>query len=157
VDRLKVGIIFGGCSEEHPISIKSRERSQRTSTSKNMNRSILELPRVVNGSSATGPTRIGKTAIAARQCCHRTEALHGLLVLDQGNTKRSAWMWFPVLHGKLGEDGRLQGCSSSPASPTRVAISKVPHCVWTNPLRTRSSAAREIATRISGSSRRARM
>ena len=27
MDRLKVGIIFGGCSEEHPISVKSPDRS----------------------------------------------------------------------------------------------------------------------------------
>ena len=25
MDRLKVGIIFGGCSEEHPISVKSAQ------------------------------------------------------------------------------------------------------------------------------------
>ena len=25
MDRLKVGVIFGGCSEEHPISVKSAQ------------------------------------------------------------------------------------------------------------------------------------
>ena len=25
MDRLKVGIIFGGCSEEHPVSVKSAQ------------------------------------------------------------------------------------------------------------------------------------
>ena len=23
MDRLKIGVVFGGCSEEHPISVKS--------------------------------------------------------------------------------------------------------------------------------------
>jgi D-alanine--(R)-lactate ligase len=26
VDKLKVGIIFGGCSEEHPVSVKSAQQ-----------------------------------------------------------------------------------------------------------------------------------
>ena len=29
MDRLKVGIIFGGCSEEHPISVKSAQEVAR--------------------------------------------------------------------------------------------------------------------------------
>ena len=29
MDRLKIGIIFGGCSEEHPISVKSAQEIAR--------------------------------------------------------------------------------------------------------------------------------
>ena len=30
MDRLKVGILFGGCSEEHPISVKSAQEVAQT-------------------------------------------------------------------------------------------------------------------------------
>jgi len=39
MDRLKVGIIFGGCSEEHPVSVKVCARgSKKLSIRKSMNR-----------------------------------------------------------------------------------------------------------------------
>jgi len=110
MDRLKVGILFGGCSEEHPVSIKSAQE-----VAKNLDLEKYE------------PFYIGITMSGAWKLCDAPGAhwesggcrpavlspdrgVHGLLVLDGNNyTRIHLDVVFPVLHGKLGEDGAIQG------------------------------------------------
>ena len=108
--RLKIAILFGGCSEEHDVSVKS----------------AME----VASSIATRkyePFYIGITKAGAWQLCERPfpgwadgdsrravlspdRQTHGLLVVD-GDQCRAVHIdaVFPVLHGKSGEDGAVQG------------------------------------------------
>ncbi|MEL1134527.1 D-alanine--(R)-lactate ligase VanI [Desulfitobacterium sp. THU1] len=108
--KLKIAIIFGGCSEEHPVSVKSAHE-----VAKNLDLEKYE------------PFYIGITQSGVWKLCHFPEAnwengsclsvmlspdrsIHGLLVLEQGQYKTIRLdMVFPVLHGKLGEDGAMQG------------------------------------------------
>jgi D-alanine---(R)-lactate ligase len=108
--RLKIGIIFGGCSEEHFISVKSAQQ-----IAQNLDTGRYE------------PIYIGITKSGVWKLCdspdvnwekgsHRCAVLspdrgvRGLLVLDQGRYEAiSLDLVFPVLHGKLGEDGAMQG------------------------------------------------
>jgi D-alanine--(R)-lactate ligase len=108
--RLRVAIIFGGCSEEHPISVKSAQEVAKH----------LDLEKYE-------PFYIGITKSGAWKLCDWPEAnwemgncrsavlspdrgVRGLLVFEQGQYKTiSLDMVFPVLHGKLGEDGAIQG------------------------------------------------
>jgi D-alanine---(R)-lactate ligase len=110
MDRLKVGILFGGSSEEHPISVKSAQE-----VAKNLDTSTYE------------PFYIGITKSGAWKLCDGPDAdwengscrpavlspdrsVHGLLVLEQGQYETiSLDLVLPVLHGKLGEDGAMQG------------------------------------------------
>jgi len=110
MNKLKIAIIFGGCSEEHPISVKSAQE-----VAKNLDMEKYE------------PFYIGITKNGVWKLCHFPEAnwesgnchpvmlspdriLHGLLVLEQGEYKTIPLdMVFPVLHGRLGEDGAIQG------------------------------------------------
>src|SRR5215469_8566399 len=110
MDRLKVGIIFGGCSEEHPVSVKSAQE-----VAKNLNTEKYE------------PFWIGITKRGAWKLCAGPDAnlengscraavlspdrsVHGLLVLEQGQYEAiSLDLVLPILHGKLGEDGAMQG------------------------------------------------
>jgi D-alanine--(R)-lactate ligase len=110
MDRLKVGIIFGGCSEEHPISVKSAQEVA----------SHLDLAKYE-------PFYVGITTSGAWKLCDRPDAgwengssrpvvlspdrgVHGLLVLEHGRYETiSLDLVLPVLHGKLGEDGAMQG------------------------------------------------
>ena len=110
MDRLRVGIVFGGCSEEHPISVKSAQEVAR-----NLNLAKYE------------PFYIGITKSGAWKLCDGPDAnwengscrpavlspdrsVHGLLVLEQGRYETIRLdLVFPVLHGKLGEDGAMQG------------------------------------------------
>ncbi len=110
MDRLKVGIIFGGCSEEHPISVKSAQEVARN----------LDVEKYE-------PVYIGITMSGAWKLCDGPEAdweagncrpavlspdrsLHGLLVLGPERYEMIRLdVVFPVLHGKHGEDGAMQG------------------------------------------------
>jgi D-alanine--(R)-lactate ligase len=110
VDRPRIGIIFGGCSEEHPISVKSaQEVAGHLDTEK------------------YEPFYIGITKNGAWKLCDRPHAnwengncrpavlspdrsVHGLLVLEQGQYETiSLDLVLPVLHGRFGEDGAMQG------------------------------------------------
>ncbi len=110
MDRLKVGIVFGGCSEEHPISVKSAQE-----VSRNLDVEKYE------------PFYIGITMSGAWKLCDGPEAdweagncrpavlspdrsVHGLLVLGPERYEMIRLdVVFPVLHGKHGEDGAMQG------------------------------------------------
>ncbi|GAB2883222.1 D-alanine--(R)-lactate ligase [Streptomyces mayteni] len=110
MDRLKVGVIFGGRSEEHPVSVKSAREVA----------SSLDLDRYE-------PFYVGITRSGAWQLCEGPDAdwengrcrpavlspdpgVGGLLVLEQGRYGAIRLdVVLPVLHGRLGEDGAIQG------------------------------------------------
>jgi D-alanine--(R)-lactate ligase len=108
VDRLKIGILFGGCSEEHPVSVKSaREIAKHLDTAK------------------YEPFYVGITESGAWRLCDGPGAdwesgrpvvlspdssVRGLLVLEDGKYETIGLdVVLPVLHGKFGEDGAVQG------------------------------------------------
>ncbi|KDN16236.1 D-alanine--(R)-lactate ligase [Amycolatopsis rifamycinica] len=106
--RLKVGIVFGGWSEEHPVSVKSAQE-----VAKHLDAAKYE------------PFWVGITRNGAWKLCDGPEAgwedgktvalspdrsVPGLLVLDDGKYETIGLdLVLPVLHGKLGEDGAIQG------------------------------------------------
>jgi D-alanine--(R)-lactate ligase len=110
VERLKIGIIFGGCSEEHPVSVKSAQE-----VAKHLNLDRYE------------PLWIGITTSGAWKLCDGPgeswersgnrpvvlspdRSVHGLLVLEGERYDMIRLdVVLPVLHGKLGEDGAIQG------------------------------------------------
>jgi D-alanine--(R)-lactate ligase len=110
VAKLKIGIIFGGCSEEHPVSVKSAQEVAKH----------LDLDKYE-------PRWIGITTSGAWKLCDGPgtnwesdgnrpvvlspdRSVHGLLVLDRERYDMIRLdVVLPVLHGKLGEDGAIQG------------------------------------------------
>src|SRR3984893_4208439 len=106
MDRLKVGILFGGSSEEHPVSVKSAQ-----GVAKNLDVERYE------------PFWIGITKSGAWKLCDGPDAnlengtcrpavlspdrsAHGLLVLERGQYEAVGLdLVFPLLHGRFGEDG----------------------------------------------------
>jgi D-alanine--(R)-lactate ligase len=106
--KLKVGIVFGGCSEEHPVSVKSAREVAAS----------LDLAKYE-------PYYLGITEAGAWRLCEdpgpgwedgRPAVLSpdrstpGVLVLDGGQYETIGLdVVIPVLHGKLGEDGAIQG------------------------------------------------
>lgn len=123
--KLKIGIIFGGCSEEHPVSVKSaREVAKRLDPEKYEPFYIGITPtgvwKLCDGPQDGWENGAGRTAVISPD-----RDVHGLLVLDQDsqnsqdsrNSKNSQGRYetisldlvLPVLHGKLGEDGAMQG------------------------------------------------
>ncbi|NUT97865.1 MAG: D-alanine--(R)-lactate ligase [Saccharothrix sp.] len=110
MDKVKVGIIFGGCSEEHPISVKSaQEVAKHLDTSKyaplwiGITRGGQWL--LVDGPDAGWDDGAGRPVVLSPD-----RSAHGLLVLEQGRYETVRLdVVLPVLHGKLGEDGAMQG------------------------------------------------
>ncbi|GHF54474.1 D-alanine--(R)-lactate ligase [Amycolatopsis bartoniae] len=109
MDKLKIGILFGGSGEEHPVSVKSARE-----VAKNLDTAKYE------------PYYIGITQSGAWTLCDgpgegwengaRPVVLspdrntHGLLVLEDGKYETIRLdVIFPVLHGNQGEDGAPQG------------------------------------------------
>jgi D-alanine--(R)-lactate ligase len=108
--ELKVGIVFGGACEEHPISVKSAQEVARH----------LDLTRYE-------PFYVGITPSGAWRLCDGPDedwrngggrpvvlspdrSVHGLLVLEPGAHETIRLdVVLPVLHGRLGEDGAMQG------------------------------------------------
>ncbi|QUQ69309.1 D-alanine--(R)-lactate ligase [Kutzneria sp. CA-103260] len=108
--RLKLGIIFGGVSEEHPVSLKSvREVAKSLDLDKYepFYIGITEdgVWRLCDG----GPDENWETNSRAAMLSP-DRGVHGLVVLEDGkyDTIRLDVV-LPVLHGKLGEDGAIQG------------------------------------------------
>ncbi|UUZ78830.1 D-alanine--(R)-lactate ligase [Paenibacillus sp. P26] len=110
MNKLKIAVLFGGCSEEHAVSIKSAQEIAR-----NLNPDKFD------------PLYIGITQAGEWKLCDYPDAnwesgncipailppdrnVHGLIVLEQGEYKIIRLdVVFPVLHGKMGEDGAMQG------------------------------------------------
>jgi D-alanine--(R)-lactate ligase len=108
--RLKVGIIFGGSSEEHPISVKS---AQEVASHLDLDRyQPLYVGITRNGSwmLCDGPGANWENGSCRPAVLSPDRREHGLLVLEQGRYETVRLdLVFPVLHGRLGEDGAIQG------------------------------------------------
>lgn len=115
-DRKKIGILFGGCSTEYEVSLQSA-----TSVITHLDKEKYEA--VLIGIDKKGMWYLYQGEIADiekdkwfdKKTCLQVaispdKELHGILVFGQeGVTKISLDAACPVLHGKNGEDGTVQG------------------------------------------------
>ncbi|MBB6732083.1 D-alanine--(R)-lactate ligase [Cohnella zeiphila] len=110
MDKIKVAILFGGCSEEHEVSVKS----------------AMEIAANFDNEKYE-PIYIGITKSGVWKVCEKPgfeweigngysavlspdKQMRGLLVRkNHGYEIRHVDVAFPVLHGKSGEDGAIQG------------------------------------------------
>ncbi len=114
MDRLKVGIVFGGCSEEHPISVKSaQEVAWHLDVEKYEPFYIGITKRGAWKLCDGGPDAHWENGRCRPAALSPDRGVRGLLVLDESPPARyetiSLDVVLPVLHGKLGEDGAIQG------------------------------------------------
>lgn len=110
MDKIKVAILFGGCSEEHDVSVKS----------------AVEIAANIN-TDKYEPIYIGITKSGVWKLCEKPRPdwengnccsavlspdkhMYGLIVLKDNEFEiRRVDAAFSVLHGKSGEDGSIQG------------------------------------------------
>ncbi|MCU1680584.1 MAG: D-alanine--D-alanine ligase [Amycolatopsis sp.] len=110
MDRLKVGIIFGGCSEEHPISVKSAQEVAKNLDTEKYEPFYIGITKSGAWKLCDGPGENWEKGNCRPAVLSPDRDAHGLLVLQQGKCETiSLDLVFPVLHGKLGEDGAMQG------------------------------------------------
>jgi D-alanine---(R)-lactate ligase len=108
--RLTIAILFGGCSEEHDVSVKSAMEIATSIDTRRYEPIYI------------GITRSGIWNVCERPCpgwegddCGRAvispdRETHGLLVVERGGCRTGRIdAVFPVLHGRTGEDGAVQG------------------------------------------------
>lgn len=110
MDKVKVGIIFGGVSEEHPVSVKSAREVAKALDTEKYEPFWIGITRegawkLCDGPAADWETGNCRPAVLSPDC-----GVHGLLVLEQGRYETIGLdLVLPVLHGKFGEDGAIQG------------------------------------------------
>jgi D-alanine--(R)-lactate ligase len=110
VGRLKVGIIFGGRSEEHPVSVKSaREVAKNLDTGK-YEPFWVGITRSGAWRLCDGPGGNWENGGCRAAVLSPDSSAPGLLVLERGRCETlNLDVVLPVLHGRLGEDGAVQG------------------------------------------------
>jgi D-alanine--(R)-lactate ligase len=108
--RLKVGVVFGGPSEEHPISVKSAREIATHLDPEKYEPLYIGITkggawRLCDGPDSDWENGGGRPAVLSPDRDAR-----GLLVLEEGRYETIALdLVFPVLHGRFGEDGAMQG------------------------------------------------
>lgn len=112
--KVKVACLFGGCSSEYDVSLISAASILRT-----INREKYEI--IMVGITKTGDfylydgsiDKIEKDEWFDEKSCKKitistNRSDHGIIVLEYNRVIKIDIV-FPILHGKNGEDGRLQG------------------------------------------------
>lgn len=107
--KLRIGILFGGISEEHDVSVKSAQEVAASLDPERYDPTWIHITRDGAWRLCDGPTapadRAGRSAVISPD-----REVHGLLVGSDGACERVRLdVVLPVLHGKHGEDGSVQG------------------------------------------------
>ncbi|MFD4462602.1 D-alanine--(R)-lactate ligase [Nocardia sp. NPDC058480] len=110
MSRPKVGVIFGGTSEEHLVSIKSAREVARNLDTEKYEPFWIGITTGGEWKLCDGPDADWENRNARPAMLSPDRSVHGLLVREQGSYDAIRLdLVFPVLHGTLGEDGAIQG------------------------------------------------
>ena len=110
MDKLKIAVIFGGSSEEHPVSVKSAQEVAKNLDPEKYEPFYVGITQSGAWKLCDGPDANWENGTSRPAARSPDRSAHGLLVLDQDQHQVIRLdVVFPVLHGKLGEDGAIQG------------------------------------------------
>jgi D-alanine---(R)-lactate ligase len=110
VGKLKVGILFGGLSEEHPVSIKSAQEVAKALDTEKYEPFYIGITREGSWKLCDAPSAEWESGNTRPVVLAPDRSVRGLLVLEDGKYETIGLdVVFPVLHGKMGEDGAMQG------------------------------------------------
>jgi len=107
MDRLKVAILFGGCSEEHPISVKSAREVARHLDLARYEPFWVAISRSGAWRLCAGPDADWADGAGRPAVLSPDRDVHGLLVAGHETIRLDVVL--PLLHGRFGEDGAMQG------------------------------------------------
>src|SRR5688572_25035421 len=82
--RLKVAILFGGCSEEHPISVKSAQEVANNLDCEKYEPFYIGITKSGAWKLCDGPTADWENGNCRPAILSPDRSVHGLLVLEQG-------------------------------------------------------------------------
>jgi len=108
--RLKIAILFGGCSEEHDVSLKSAMEIASSIDTQKYEPVYLGITKAGVWALCESPCPGWEDGGRRRAVISPDRQTHGLLVVH-GDQCRAVHIdaVFPVLHGRSGEDGAVQG------------------------------------------------
>ena len=107
---MKVATIFGGSSEEHPVSVKSAQEVAKHLDPEKYEPFYIGITKSGAWKLCDGPHATWEAGNCCRAMLSPDSSVHGLLVLERGRYETVPLdVVFPVLHGKRGEDGAIQG------------------------------------------------
>ncbi|MGW1992010.1 D-alanine--(R)-lactate ligase [Embleya sp. NPDC001921] len=110
MDKLKVGVVFGGSSEEHSISIKSAQMIAKNIDTEKYEPLYIGITRSGTWNLCDGPDADWDNDGCRPAVLSPDRGVRGLLVLERGRYEEIGLdVVLPVLHGRLGEDGAIQG------------------------------------------------
>jgi D-alanine--(R)-lactate ligase len=110
MDRLRVGIVFGGCSEEHPVSVKSAQEIAKNLDLEKYEPFWIGITTSGEWKLCDGPGANWEGSSSRPAVLSPDRSVHGLLILQQERYEMVRLdVVFSVLHGRLGEDGAIQG------------------------------------------------
>lgn len=117
--RLRIGILFGGRSEEHPVSVKSARQVAAHLDPEKYEPFYVGITRSGSWLLCEDPDPDWENGRCRPVVLAPDPRVHGLLVLDEDREGREGRegryetirldVVLPVLHGRLGEDGATQG------------------------------------------------
>jgi D-alanine--(R)-lactate ligase len=110
MDKVKVGIIFGGTTEEHPVSVKSAQEVARNLDTEKYEPFWIGITKSGEWKLCDGPDAGWENGGGRPVVLSPDRGVHGLVVLEQGRYETIRLdVVLPLLHGRLGEDGAMQG------------------------------------------------
>jgi D-alanine---(R)-lactate ligase len=111
MSKLRLAIVFGGCSEEHAISVKSALEVAEALDLEKYEPFYVGITRGGTWKLCDGPDAAWEEGHCSPAVLSPDRGVHGLLVLGQagGYEVIRIDVVFPLLHGKFGEDGAIQG------------------------------------------------
>src|SRR5438067_5560957 len=110
VKRLTIAILFGGCSEEHDVSVKSATEIATSIDTQKYEPIYIGIARSGVWKMCERPSASWEDGKCRRAVISPDRETHGLLVAEDGESRPvHVDAVFPVLHGKTGEDGAVQG------------------------------------------------
>jgi len=109
VKRLKIAILFGGCSEEHDVSVKSATEIATSIDTQKYEPIYVGITKSGVWKICERPSVAWEEGNCRRAVISPDRETHGLLAEDGQRRDVHIDAVFPVLHGKTGEDGAVQG------------------------------------------------
>lgn len=108
--KLRVGLLFGGCSGEHEVSIQSAQAVARGLTAGTNEDKYQVLPFYIRKDGRWSDGELAAAVLASGQAdLSESVSRSPLDRLPHLKSVGDIDIWFPVLHGPNGEDGTLQG------------------------------------------------
>lgn len=110
MNKPKIVFLFGGCSEEHDISIKSAQEIAASIDTQKYEPVYIGITRAGKWYKCGGPCPEWEQGHCIPAVISPDKSVHGLLLFEgEACQVLPVDAVFPVLHGKQGEDGSIQG------------------------------------------------